>query len=136
MEENSNGEQPAPAALPIVQPVIEAGSAVVQPVVDHAAKIAAIEERESQRQVEHARELAELEERLRSATGNQLDSILERIGKIEEAQAASAQAAAEEIADKEGVELAIPEVENSPAPPERIRQGMRHRRKARKAGNK
>lgn len=121
-------ETPPPA---VVAPVIDTGNELVAPVVDHAEKITRIEERQAQHQEEMFRELRGLEERLVTATGSQISRIEERISQVEGRIAAQAEGAG--VPD-ESVELTLPEVEASPAPPEKIRQGMSHRRKAKRKG--
>lgn len=126
-------EHDALPPVPIVQPVLEtANDELVAPVIDHAEKITRIEERQAQHQVELARQLVELEERLRTASGSQIDSLMQRIAGLEDKIAASAE---ENVGvPDESIELELPEVEASPAPPEKIKQGLRHRRKAKKKG--
>lgn len=115
---------------PVVAPVIDTGNELVAPVVDHTEKITRIEERQAQHQEEMLRELRGLEERLVTATGSQVGALEERIVKLEGQIAA----AAAPVVPDESVELTLPDVETSPAPPERIRQGLRHRRKERRKG--
>jgi hypothetical protein len=121
-------------ATPIVTPVVETESHLTEPLIDHAGKIAHIEERQSQHELELVRQLGDLETRLQSATGSQVSAISERIAALEakiEAMAPPPVEEAEDIPD-EAVEFAEPEVEPSPAPPEKVRKGLRHRRKARR----
>jgi len=118
--------------VPIVQPVVEtANDELVAPVIDHAEKITRIEERQSQHQVEMMRQLGELESRLVTATGSQVGALEQRIADLEGKIAANAENVG--VPD-ESIELELPEVETSPAPPEKMKQGMRHRRKARRKG--
>lgn len=126
------GEHSHDPVAPVVAPVIDTGNELTQPVVDHTEKITRLEERQAQMQEDRFREMRELEERLMSATASQAQGLQERIAALE----AKIEAAATETAEvpEAGVEVVLPEVENSPAPPEKIRQGMRHRRKARRKG--
>lgn len=112
---------PAPAP---VTAVVDAGSELTQPIVDHTEKITRLEER--------FREMRELEERLLNATASQAQGLQERMAALE----AKMEAAATETAEvpEAGVDVVLPEVEDSPAPPEKMKQGMRHRRKARRKG--
>lgn len=118
--------------VPVVAPIIEKTAELTQPVIDHTEKITRIEERQAQHQEEMMRQLSGLEERLASATGSQIDSLQKRIGELE---AKIAESAAPVIPD-DSVELTLPEVEPSPAPPEKVRSGMRHRRIAKRKGKK
>lgn len=123
----------APQTPPVVAPVIDTGNELVAPVVDHTEKITRIEERQAQMQEERFREMRELEERLQSASASQVQGIMERIAALE-AKIEAASASAEAEPEGAGVELELPDVETSPAPPEKVRQGLRHRRKARRKG--
>ena len=114
---------------PVVAPVIDTGNELVAPVVDHTEKITRIEERQAQHQEEMIRQLGELESRLVTATSGQIAGIEEKIARLESKLAESTP-----VPD-ESVELTLPDVETSPAPPEKIRQGLRHRRKARRGKN-
>ncbi len=127
------GEHEHTQTPPVITPVIDAGSELVAPVVDHTEKITRIEERQAQHQEEMVRQLAGLEERLVTATSSQVAGIEERIVKLEEKIAASAAASAEEIVP-DSVDMNLPDVEASPAPPEKMRQGLSHRRKAKRKG--
>lgn len=121
--------------VPVIAPVVSTGDALVAPVVDHAAKIAEIEQKQAQHEEKLFRELGELESRLRNASGDELRMLAERIAGVESKLEAAAMETVETVPD--AVELAAPEVENSPAPPEKERRGLRHRRRARrKGGNK
>lgn len=118
----------------IVTPVIETESHLTEPLIDHAGKIAHIEERQSQHELELVRQLGDLETRLQTAQGSQVSAISERIAALEtkiEALAAPPVEETEDLPD-EAVEFTEPEVETSPAPPEKLRKGLRHRRKARR----
>ncbi|SRR6266567_1403335 len=116
---------PDPAA-PVVTPVVDTSDHLVAPVVDHTEKITRIEERQAQHQEELVRQLAALEERLQTASGAQVARLEEKIATLEGKLA-------QEAAPPESVELELPEVETSPAPPEKIRQGLRHRRKSKRS---
>jgi hypothetical protein len=126
---------PEPAAQ-IVTPVVETESKLTAPLIEHEGRVVRIEERQGQMQEEHARALAALEERLVTATGSQIGVLERRIAEIESKQAATTEG--EDLGEMagQGVDLALPDVEVSPAPPEKIRQGMRHRRKAKRKGEK
>ncbi len=126
MEGEHQHEHDAP---PVIAPVIEASDELTQPVIDHAEKIVRIEERQSQHQQDMLRQLADLEGRLVTATGSQVGALEDRISKLEGKLAAQAESVG--VPD-ESVELSLPEVEASPEPPEKIRQGMRHRRKGKR----
>ena len=121
-----------PVVPPVVAPVIDTGNELVAPVVDHTEKITRIEERQAQHQEEMMRELRGLEDRLVTATGSQVAAIEERMARLE----TRIEAAASPDPVPESVELTLPEVEASPAPPEKIRQGLSHRRKAKRKKDK
>jgi hypothetical protein len=117
----------------IITPVVETESQLTAPLIDHEGKITRIEERQAQHQEEMIRQLAGLEERLVTATGSQVGALEHRIAALEGRIEEGAQQTAE--IPGEGIELTLPDMDPSPAPPEKIRQGMTHRRKAkRKAG--
>lgn len=122
---------PAPAA-----PVVNAVPELTQPVIDHAGKIAALEERQAKHQEDLARQLGELEERYTRALAEhqtQLSAQLDaRIAAIEEAMSRAAKAAEDvpEEAPEEAEELVedaveVPRVAEKP-------HGRRRRRKARR----
>jgi hypothetical protein len=119
---------------PVIAPVIDAGNELVAPVIDHAEKITHLEERQSQQEEAFYRRLSELQQELTTATGSQVAAIEERMAGIERKLEEMATPPAEAIEDvpDEAVEFAEPEVESSPAPPEKVRKGLRHRRKARR----
>ncbi|SRR6266566_1832982 len=110
---------------PVVTPVVETGNELVAPVVDHAERVTRIEERQAQHQEEMLRQIGELETRLQNASGEQVTRLEARIAELEGRLE-------REAAPPESVELELPDVETSPAPPEKIRQGLRHRRKERR----
>lgn len=112
----------------IITPVVETESKLTAPLIDHEGKITRIEERQAQHQEEMIRQLGELESRLVTATSSQVAGIEERIARLESKIAESTP-----VPD-ESVELTLPDVETSPEPPEKIRQGLSHRRKARRKG--
>lgn len=118
--------------VPVVTPIVEKAAELTQPVIDHTEKITRIEERQAQHQEEMLRQLSGLEERLANATGSQIDSLLMRIAKLEDKIAATA----EPVIPDDSIELTLPEIEPSPAPPEKARQGLRHRRIAKRKGKK
>jgi hypothetical protein len=130
-ESGSHEHEQPPAAPPIVQPIVEASDELVAPVIDHAEKIVRIEERQAQHQREMIEQLAQLEERLLHASSSQIDGLMTRINDLESNTAKSTESAMPD----ESIELELPEVEPSPAPPEKLKQGMRHRRKAKKLRN-
>lgn len=112
----------------VITPVVETESKLTAPLIDHEGKITRIEERQAQHQEEMIRQLGELESRLVTATSGQIAGIEEKIARLESKLAESTP-----VPD-ESVELTLPDVETSPAPPEKIRQGLRHRRKERRKG--
>lgn len=114
---------------PVVAPVHEASNELVAPVVDHTEKITRIEERQAQQQEEYIRKIAELEDRLRTASSDKVAGIETRIAELE-GKIATQNAAIK--ATPQSVDLVVPDVVPSPAPPERVRQGLSHRRKARR----
>ena len=130
MPEGEHSHEPEVHVPPVVAPVVNTGDALVAPVVDHAAKIAEIEQKQAQHEEKLFRELGELESRLRSASGDELRMLTERIAGIESKLEAASSEALETVPD--AVELATPKVEASPKPPEKERRGLRHRRKARR----
>ena len=125
-----------PQVPPVVAPVIEAGTELTAPVIDHTEKITRIEERQAQHEERLMRELGELESRLSTAREGEISSIREQISRLEakmEEMVRPPVQAAEEVPET-AVELAEPELEPSPAPPEKVRRGLRHRRRARRKG--
>jgi hypothetical protein len=119
---------------PVIAPVIDTGNELVAPVVDHAEKITRLEEKQNQQEEAFYRRLSELQQELTTATGSQVAVIEERMSSIErklDEMATPAADAVEDIPD-EAVEFAEPKVESSPAPPEKLRRGIKHRRKARR----
>jgi hypothetical protein len=119
------------AATQIVTPVVETESKLTAPLIDHEGRVVRIEERQAQHQEEMVRQLAGLEERMQSASASQMASLQERFNALEARMAAPVEEAG--VPD-ESVELTLPDVETSPEPPEKLRQGMRHRRKAKRKG--
>jgi hypothetical protein len=116
----------------VITPVVETESQLTAPLIDHASKIAHIEDQQARQQEESLRQIASLEERLTTATGSQVSALQARIDELEGRLAAPVQ---EDLGiPDESVELTLPDVEPSPEPPEKVRQGMRHRRKAKKKG--
>lgn len=134
MGDNADGDHTHEQEPPqIITPVVETESKLTAPLIDHEGKITRIEERQGQLQEENARQLASLEERLVTATGSQVGALETRIAELE----AKMQAQAEQVEpepEPEAVDLTLPDVENSPAPPEKIRQSLRERRKQRRKG--
>lgn len=117
------------AAAPVTA-VVDAGSELTQPVVDHAERITRVEEQQARAQEDRFREMRELEERLLSASNSQVEGLREQIAAL----TARIEAVPQEVPEEENVELELPDVDASPAPPEKVRQGLRHRRKAKKKG--
>ena len=125
-----------PQVPPVVAPVIEAGTELTAPVIDHTEKITRIEERQAQHEERLMRELGELESRLSTARDSEISAIREHIARVEsklEELARPVEQVPETVEDT-AVELAEPEVESSPAPPEKVRRGIRHRKRARRKG--
>lgn len=114
--------------VPVIQPVIDTGEKeLIDPVLNLTERTTRVEERQAQHQQEMLRQLQDLEGRLVTATGSQVGALEHRIATLEgkiERQA--------DIPD-ETVELTLPDVETSPAPPEKMRQGLIHRRKAKRS---
>lgn len=117
---------------PVIAPVIDTGNELLQPVIDHTQRITEIEQRQARAAEETIQQIAQLEERLANASGNQFNEISERIARLE--SRLEEQIKPVEEIPEDGVELAMPEVEASPAPPEKVRRGLRHRRRARRKG--
>ncbi len=129
MTQTPQGEhQHATSQTPPVSTVIDTGDELTQPIIDHTEKITRIEERQAQHQEEMMRQLASLEERLMNASSGQVEGLRTRIGELE----AKIESAPPEAPIPESVTLTLPDVETSPAPPERERHGLRHRRAARR----
>lgn len=118
----------------IVAPVVHAGEDLTDPVIQHTEKITRIEERQAQQEERLIRELGDLESRVRNASEETAQGLYRRISEIEDKITALAEKPVEaaEDAPGEAVEFVEPVVEPSPAPPEKERRGLRHRRKARK----
>jgi hypothetical protein len=116
---------------PVVNPIINAGEELTQPVIDHTEKITRIEERQAQHEVELLRQLTELEGRLQTATASQAQAIEERMARIEAKLEETAAAPIEAI--PEAVDFDVPPIEESPAPPEKVKRGVRARRKAKRS---
>lgn len=127
MDEENNV---VPTIPQVVTPVVETESQLTAPLIDHATRVTRVEERQAQHQQEMLRQLEQLEERMATAASSQVESLRERIAGLEEKIAANA-IVAEKIPD--AVELTtLPDVAPSPEPPEKMRSGMRHRRKAKR----
>ena len=121
-------EHEAPA---VITPVVETESKLTAPLIDHEGKITRIEERQAQHEERLMRELGELESRLSTARESELSSIREQIAHVESRLEELVIKPAEQVPET-AVELAEPELEPSPAPPEKVRRGMRHRKRARR----
>ena len=119
---------PDPIPTVVTQPIDQTGDALVTPIVDHTEKITRIEERQAQHQEEMIRQLSELEERLRTASSSQVEGLISRINALEEKLTASARVEA----TPHSVEIVPPAIVTSPEPVEKIRQGLIHRRKAKR----
>lgn len=115
---------------PVVTPVVETESKLTEPLIDHAGKIAHIEERQAHHEQELLRQISDLESRLANATGSQISAIEARIAGLESKLEEAAKPVEE--APDDAVEFSVPDVEQSPEPPEKVRRGLRHRRKARR----
>lgn len=115
----------------IVTPVVETESKLVEPVLNHAVKISALEERHARHEERLTRELSDLEARVASATGERERVLQERItaieARLEEASQAGEQAT--EQAVEGAAEFVAPDVEETPAAEKRRRIGSRKRRK-------
>ncbi len=131
------GEHEHEPQVPVITPVIEAGEKeLVAPVIDHTEKITRIEERQSRHEEDILRQIGELESRLSEASQSQANSIYERIAGLEGKLENLVEKAPPEAPIPESVELTLPDVETSPAPPEKMRQGLSHRRKAKRKREK
>ena len=122
LEEEKPEETPAPAATV----VHNESSDLTQPVVDHAERLARLEERYVQHEIDIGRRLDEMESRVN-------ESVNARLAAVEEAARAAAESAAEAVAEppEEVEELAEDEIEVPRVAPEK-RKGLRARRKARR----
>lgn len=121
---------------------------VVQPVVNHAEKIGHIEERMSTYETRLIDEMARLQGSLAQQIEEGGRGASERISAIEERLAVLAEKlekAAEPEPEPQGeqvpagdgtVHVDAVETEDSPAPPEKIKRGVRARRKTRVAAKK
>lgn len=119
---------PDPVPTVVTQPVDATGDALVDPIVSHTEKITRIEERQAQHQEAMVRQLEELEERLRNASSSQVEGLIERINTLEAKLTESTRVEA----TPHSVEIVPPAIVTSPEPVEKIRQGLIHRRKARR----
>lgn len=133
IKEEAKEEKPAPAQQPVVPAVPE----LTQPVIDHAAAIAAIQERQAKHVEDMAREMSGLEERIvaAQAAGNQQleERLNARLAALEARAERVAQEAAKAVEEppEEVEELAEDEIEVPRVAPEK-RKGLRARRKARR----
>lgn len=121
----------------VITPVVETESKLTEPLIDHASKIAHIEERQSQHELELVRQLGDLEGRLQTATTSQAAAIEDRIARIESRLEEIASAATKPVEEElpGGVEFEVPEIEDSPEPPQKVRKGIQARRKNRRGGH-
>lgn len=98
--EHTHPEQPTPPTIPLVTPVVNTGSELVQPVVDHGAKIATLEEKQSQYEDKLFSEISSVRSDLYSAIENSTSGWSERIAglesRLEELLAKAAEIPAEE----------------------------------------
>lgn len=130
-DEEGGGSSPPPAT-----PVVPAVPELTQPVIDHAAAIASIQERQAKHVEDMAREISGLEERLNAAqaAGNQQleERISARLAALEARAERAAEEAAKAVAEpvEDVGELAEDEIE-VPRVAEKPR-GLRRRRKARR----
>jgi hypothetical protein len=122
------GEHTHEPNIPVVTPVVETGEReLIDPVINLTERATRIEEQQARHQEDLVRQLGELEQRLVNASSSQVDSLRERIASLEAKIEATTPP---EI--PESVELDVPDVVPSPAPPEKVRSGLRHRRKAKR----
>lgn len=124
------------AAPQVITPVVETESKLTEPLIDHAGKIAHIEERQAQHELELVRQLGDLEGRLQTATTSQAAAIEERIARIESRLEEIASAATKPVEEElpGAVDFEVPPIEESPAPPQKERKGIAARRR-KKRGN-
>jgi hypothetical protein len=128
MGDNGEHTHDTEPTVPIVTPVVDTGEReLIDPVINLTERATRIEEQQARHQEELVRQLGELETRLANASSSQVDSLRERIASLE----AKLEAATPPDVP-ESVELTVPDIEASPAPPEKERRGLRHRRKAKR----
>lgn len=125
----------------VITPVVETESHLTEPLISHEGKIAHLEEAQSRYAEDLTRQIAELETRLQAAISannrEQATRVESRITELESKLSKVEDVPAEAASDlpSGGVEINTPpEVEPSPQPPEKVRKGLRHRRRARRKG--
>lgn len=123
-----------PETPQVIAPVIDTGNELIAPVVDHTEKLTRLEERQQQQESDFYRRISETEEQLRQAIEAGGQGMSERISALESKLEALLTKAEEEAPEEvpDAVEFGEPEVEQSPAPPEKMPRGIRARRKARR----
>jgi hypothetical protein len=112
----------------VVTPVVETESRLTAPMIEHEGRVVRLEEQHIAQREEMQRKIEELEARLVTATGTRATELEARIATLE---GRIQEEVSSEVPDT-SVELSLPEVEASPEPPEKVRQGMNHRRKAKR----
>lgn len=132
MEGEHEHEQTPPVVAPVIAPV----ESVTEHTIDHAAKIAHIEEQQAKQVEDMMRSLSELESRLQEATGSRASALEEKISALEAKIEALTVKPVEQEVSGAGVDFEVPEIEESPEPPKKENKGIAARRKKRKAGNR
>ncbi len=113
-----------PVTIPVVTPNQEA---VTDHTIQHAEKISALEGKVSQQEQDFYRRLSEAETQLRTAIEEGGRGAQERITELENKIAAMTAPPPVETPPP-GVPFEVPEVERTPASPERMSRGIRARR--------
>jgi hypothetical protein len=130
-----------PQAPPVIAPVVHAGTELTQPVIDVTQKVAHLEEQQRQKEEELYREIGRIEDRVRSSHEESQTFVREKLAALEAklealaAPVAPVEQVAQEVPET-AVEMATPVIEQSSAPPEKVRRGIRGRRKAKRKGGK
>ena len=118
--------------VPIVTPVVNTGGEVVQPVIDHAAKIASLEERQGQMDTKLFDAISEVRSDLYRAIEESTSGANERVAALEEKLGELLAKATEVVTPSESTPAA-PEVEvETPAP--QVRYVRRNGRKVKVSG--
>ena len=118
--------------VPIVTPVVNTGGEVVQPVIDHASKIATLEERQSQYDNKLFEEISKVRSDLSTAIEESTRGANERVAALEN-RLGELLARAAEVATPSESTPAAPEVEvETPAP--QVRYIRRNGRKVKVSG--